>query len=59
MTVARARELAAIGLEWVRVGGLTHSARVIDFSLDLIPEQEREAISLRGLIRPQAGSSEY
>jgi nicotinate-nucleotide pyrophosphorylase (carboxylating) len=38
VTVARARELAAIGVEWVSVGGLTHSARAIDFSLDLVPE---------------------
>lgn len=38
VTVARARELAAIGVEWVSVGGLTHSARAIDFSLDLIAE---------------------
>jgi nicotinate-nucleotide pyrophosphorylase (carboxylating) len=38
VTVARARVLAAIGVEWVSVGGLTHSARAIDFSLDLIPE---------------------
>jgi nicotinate-nucleotide pyrophosphorylase (carboxylating) len=38
MTVARARELAAVGVEWVSVGGLTHSAKAIDFSLDLIPE---------------------
>ena len=38
VTAARARELAAIGVEWVSVGGLTHSARAIDFSLDLIPE---------------------
>ncbi len=38
VTVARARELAAIGVEWISVGGLTHSARAIDFSLDLVPE---------------------
>ena len=38
VTVVRARELAAIGVEWVSVGGLTHSARAIDFSLDLVPE---------------------
>jgi nicotinate-nucleotide pyrophosphorylase (carboxylating) len=38
VTVARARELATIGVEWVSVGGLTHSARAIDFSLDLGPE---------------------
>jgi nicotinate-nucleotide pyrophosphorylase (carboxylating) len=38
VTVARARELAAIGVEWVSIGGLTHSARAIDFSLDLVPD---------------------
>jgi len=38
VTVARARELAAIGVGWVSVGCLTHSARAIDFSLDLVPE---------------------
>jgi nicotinate-nucleotide pyrophosphorylase (carboxylating) len=38
VTVARARELATIGVDWVSVGALTHSARAIDFSLDLTPE---------------------
>jgi nicotinate-nucleotide pyrophosphorylase (carboxylating) len=38
VTVVRARELSVIGVEWVSVGGLTHSARAIDFSLDLGPE---------------------
>ena len=38
VTVVRARELATIGADWVSVGGLTHSARAIDFSLDLIPD---------------------
>ena len=38
VTVVRARELATLGVDWVSVGGLTHSARAIDFSLDLIPD---------------------
>jgi len=36
VTLERARELARAGVEYISVGKLTHSARSIDFSLDLI-----------------------
>jgi nicotinate-nucleotide pyrophosphorylase (carboxylating) len=36
VTLERARELARSGVDWISVGKLTHSARSIDFSLDLI-----------------------
>jgi nicotinate-nucleotide pyrophosphorylase (carboxylating) len=37
VTLEKARDLARAGVEWISVGKLTHSARSIDFSLDLIP----------------------
>jgi len=37
VTLERARDLAQAGVDWISVGKLTHSARSIDFSLDLIP----------------------
>jgi nicotinate-nucleotide pyrophosphorylase (carboxylating) len=37
VTLERARDLARAGVDWISVGKLTHSARSIDFSLDLIP----------------------
>jgi len=37
VTLERARELARAGVDWISVGKLTHSAKSIDFSLDLIP----------------------
>ena len=37
VTLERAQELARAGVDWISVGKLTHSARSIDFSLDLIP----------------------
>jgi len=36
VTLEKARELAQAGVDWISVGRLTHSARSIDFSLDLI-----------------------
>ena len=36
VTLERARELARVGVDWISVGKLTHSARSIDFSLDLV-----------------------
>lgn len=38
VTIERAAELAKRGVEWISVGELTHSAKAIDFSLDLIPK---------------------
>ena len=35
VTPERARALALAGVDWVSVGALTHSARAIDFSLDI------------------------
>lgn len=37
MTLARARAAAAAGVDFVSVGAITHSARAIDFSLELEP----------------------
>jgi nicotinate-nucleotide pyrophosphorylase (carboxylating) len=37
VTLERARDLARSGVDWISVGKLTHSAKSIDFSLDLIP----------------------
>ena len=37
VTLQRAQELARTGVDYISVGKLTHSARSIDFSLDLIP----------------------
>lgn len=37
MTLERAREAAAAGVDFVSVGAITHSARAIDFSLELEP----------------------
>jgi nicotinate-nucleotide pyrophosphorylase (carboxylating) len=36
VTLEEARDLARAGVDWISVGKLTHSARSIDFSLDLI-----------------------
>jgi nicotinate-nucleotide pyrophosphorylase (carboxylating) len=36
VTLEKARDLARAGVDWISVGKLTHSARSIDFSLDLI-----------------------
>jgi len=36
VTLEKARDLAQAGVDWISVGKLTHSARSIDFSLDLI-----------------------
>ena len=38
VTPERARALAQAGVEWISVGALTHSARSIDFSLDIRPK---------------------
>jgi len=37
VTLEKARDLARAGVDWISVGKLTHSARSIDYSLDLIP----------------------
>jgi nicotinate-nucleotide pyrophosphorylase (carboxylating) len=36
VTLEKAQDLARAGVDWISVGKLTHSARSIDFSLDLI-----------------------
>jgi nicotinate-nucleotide pyrophosphorylase (carboxylating) len=36
VTLEKARDLAWAGVDWISVGKLTHSAKSIDFSLDLI-----------------------
>ena len=35
VTIRRASELARTGVDWISVGALTHSAKAIDFSLDV------------------------
>ncbi|MCX6936034.1 MAG: carboxylating nicotinate-nucleotide diphosphorylase [Verrucomicrobia bacterium] len=37
VTLERAAVLARTGVEWISVGGLTHSARAIDYGLDIQP----------------------
>lgn len=39
VTEERALALAKAGVEWISVGGITHSARAMDFSLDIRPKQ--------------------
>jgi nicotinate-nucleotide pyrophosphorylase (carboxylating) len=38
LTIERAREVAATGVDFLAVGGLTHSAPVLDIAMDLRPE---------------------
>jgi nicotinate-nucleotide pyrophosphorylase (carboxylating) len=39
MTLARVKEVAAAGVDFISVGALTHSVRALDFSLELTPEK--------------------
>jgi len=39
VTEGRALALAKAGVEWISVGGITHSARAMDFSLDIQRKQ--------------------
>jgi nicotinate-nucleotide pyrophosphorylase (carboxylating) len=39
VTEERALALAKAGVEWISVGGITHSARAMDFSLDIQPKR--------------------
>lgn len=41
VTPERAQALARAGVEWISVGALTHSAKAIDFSLDIQPRPSR------------------
>jgi len=41
VTPDRAKALAHAGVEWISVGALTHSAKAIDFSLDIQPKPVR------------------
>lgn len=41
VTPKRAQALAQAGVEWISVGALTHSAKAIDFSLDIQPRPSR------------------
>ncbi len=36
LTLDRAREVAATGVDYLSVGGLTHSSPILDLALDLI-----------------------
>jgi nicotinate-nucleotide pyrophosphorylase (carboxylating) len=38
VTEVRALALAKAGVEWISIGGITHSARAMDFSLDIQPK---------------------
>ena len=40
VTLNTVRAIAATGVDYISVGALTHSARAMDFSLELAPEQE-------------------
>ena len=37
LTLARAREVAETGVDYIAVGALTHSAPVLDIAMDLRP----------------------
>ncbi|NBS83574.1 MAG: nicotinate-nucleotide diphosphorylase (carboxylating), partial [Verrucomicrobia bacterium] len=37
VNLEKAKTLARAGVEWISVGSLTHSAKAIDFSLDIQP----------------------
>ena len=39
VTEQKALALAKAGVEWISVGGITHSARAMDFSLDIQPKR--------------------
>ena len=39
MTVEKAREMAAMGVHYISVGALTHSAPAADLSLDIVPSK--------------------
>jgi nicotinate-nucleotide pyrophosphorylase (carboxylating) len=39
VTEVRALALAKAGVEWISIGGITHSARAMDFSLDIQPSR--------------------
>jgi nicotinate-nucleotide pyrophosphorylase (carboxylating) len=39
VTEKTALALAKAGVEWISVGGITHSARAMDFSLDIQPKR--------------------
>ena len=39
VTEEKALALAKAGVEWISVGGITHSARAMDFSLDIQPKR--------------------
>ena len=40
VTLDTVRAIAATGVDYISVGALTHSARAMDFSLELVQEQE-------------------
>ena len=37
VTLKNVRQIAATGVDYISVGALTHSARAIDFSLEMTP----------------------
>jgi nicotinate-nucleotide pyrophosphorylase (carboxylating) len=37
VTLKNVRQIAATGVDYISIGALTHSARAIDFSLELTP----------------------
>jgi len=37
VTLKNIRQIAATGVDYISIGALTHSARAIDFSLELTP----------------------
>jgi nicotinate-nucleotide pyrophosphorylase (carboxylating) len=41
LTLDRAREVAATGVDFIAVGAITHSAPVLDIAMDLRPGQEQ------------------
>lgn len=48
LTLERAAEVAATGVDFISVGALTHSVRVLDLGLDLRPEADPPGTALGG-----------
>jgi nicotinate-nucleotide pyrophosphorylase (carboxylating) len=46
LTLARAHEFAATGVDYLSVGGLTHSSPILDIALDLRPRSESDVASV-------------
>jgi len=48
LTLDRAREVALTGVDYLSVGGLTHSSPILDLALDLVPTAIDASVGLPG-----------